>query len=719
MAAIGQQTHPFMSEGSYRLFGKTFNSNIVLVVGLLSFAPMFLVSLLVLDQFSHSHQDKLYAHLIEVVHKHTQSIDGFLNERINNLIFLSETCGFENLTNDTFLEQRLLLLKHTYGSSFEDLGIVNENGVQEYYAGRFKLEKAQYADTRWYSKAFEKQYYISDVFLGLRSSPHFIVSVKHTIENKSYLLKATINFEAFNSLAENLRIGNTGFAFILNKEGEFQTKPHYDMLPTKKTYQDFLKFGKQSKYNTYVGTLQDTPERGEIIYVAALLKDGDWMLVYQQDRSEAFEELTKAQITAGVVIFFGALIIVLMNTILFHKVIGRIKEADQEKNMMNRQVIETGKLASVGELAAGIAHEINNPVAIMVQEAGWIDDLLEEEDLKKTENLKEFKRSLKQVETQGKRCKEITHKLLSFARKTSSAREDVNVNDIIKEVVSITDMAPYTKVSINTDLAEKVPTIYASPTEIQQVILNFINNALHALEKTGGEIKITSRLEEYHVLIIVEDNGPGIPETNLDRIFDPFFTTKAVGKGTGLGLSICYGIIKKMDGEIDVHSVVDKGTRFEIRLPLDQPKESKTETLGALTPVDMDSEQRKPDFVFKRKIKLLLVDDEVGFVKIMSKRLGRRNIDVHTTLSGEEAIQALRKVDFDVAILDLKMEDMDGLEVLKIFKKMYPKMQVIILSGHEADQIEHEVIKLGAFAYLAKPCNLELLVETLKKAVHK
>ena len=174
---------------------------------------------------------------------------------------------------------------------------------------------------------------------------------------------------------------------------------------------------------------------------------------------------------------------------------------------------------------------------------------------------------MKQIDIQGQRCKDITHKLLSFARKTSPDIEKLQINEMITEVVAITNMAAYTNCSMHTDLEENLPPVYGSKTEIQQVIINLINNALYALEKNGGKIDITSRLETDHVLLIVQDDGPGIPEANLDRIFDPFFTTKPVGQGSGLGLSICFGIIKKMGGEIDVHSIVDEGTRFEIRLP--------------------------------------------------------------------------------------------------------------------------------------------------------
>jgi len=716
MKRVGSFTHPFMNQDSYTLL---FMPNIVLIIALVSFTPMLLVSGLVLDQFSISHSEKLYAHLRGMVQTRTQDIDSFLNERLNNIQFLSVTCGIEKLHDESFLQEKLFQLQQTYGDVFEDLGIVNEDGVQEIYAGRFKLEKAQYAHAKWFAEALENRYYISDVFLGLRSSPHFIVSVKRAYQGRDFLLKATINFDAFNSLAENLRLGKTGFAFILNKNGEFQTNPHSDMRPSKASYPDFIKAGKKTKQGTYIGTLKDADasERGEIIYVAALLKGEDWILVYQQDKSEAFADLIHAQITAGIVIFIGALLIAVINVILLQKVLSRIAEAEREKEMMNRQVIESGKLASVGELAAGIAHEINNPVAIMVQEAGWIDDLLGEEELKHSKNLEEFMRALEQINTQGQRCKEITHKLLSFARKTSSQIEKLQINDSIAEVVAITNMAAYSISSINTYLDERIPPIYGSQTEIQQVFLNLINNALHALEKDGGKIDITSRLENDCVLVIVEDDGPGIPEANLNRIFDPFFTTKPVGKGSGLGLSICFGIINKMGGDIDVHSIVDEGTRFEIRFPLENAIVSKAAEPPLSTATVPELIKQESEYIEKRKVKLLLVDDEKSFVSVLSKRLGRRNIDVTTTFSGAEAIQALRRVDFDVAVLDLKMEDMDGLEVLKIFKKMYAKMEVIILSGHESEEAERKGMKYGAFEYLSKPCDIEKLIAIIRKSV--
>ena len=242
--------------------------------------------------------------------------------------------------------------------------------------------------------------------------------------------------------------------------------------------------------------------------------------------------------------------------------------------MISEQVIETGKLASVGELAAGIAHEINNPVAIMVEEAGWIEDLLEEEDFKERENRSEFKRALEQIRTQGRRCKEITHKLLSFARKTDSRIQDVQINDLVEELIALSaQRAKFAKVDINLDLQRDLRTIKVSQAELQQVMLNLINNALDEMEKSGGTLKVSSALEGGYIVVEVADNGPGIPEANLARIFDPFFTTKPVGKGTGLGLSICYGIIKKMGGDIEVRSAVDAGATFRVKIPIPEDEE--------------------------------------------------------------------------------------------------------------------------------------------------
>ncbi|MFZ0928884.1 MAG: ATP-binding protein, partial [Syntrophobacteraceae bacterium] len=227
------------------------------------------------------------------------------------------------------------------------------------------------------------------------------------------------------------------------------------------------------------------------------------------------------------------------------------------------------KLASIGELAAGIAHEINNPVAIMVEEAGWMGDLLEEHELQETQNVEEFRRSLKQISLQGVRCKEITHKLLSFARKTDPVHHKLQVNDTIEGSLSICEQrSKFSNIRIQTELDRSLPAISASPTELQQVFMNLINNAIDAMGSGGGLLEIRSGVVGDKVVVDVADTGHGISKEIMSRIFEPFFTTKPVGKGTGLGLSICYGIIKKLGGDLTVDSSIGLGTTFHVSVPI-------------------------------------------------------------------------------------------------------------------------------------------------------
>jgi two-component system NtrC family sensor kinase len=548
-----------------------------------SITPMILVSGIILYQFNRSYHEKVHAHLAELVLKHKQNIDGFLMEKLADIRVLAKTFSFEELSDESFLEDRLEILQKGYGHVFVDLGVINSKGLQVAYAGPFKLGKAIYSDAEWFGRAMKQEYVISDVFLGLRGLPHFIVAVRDSWKGAPWIIRATIDFVAFSNLVGNIRVGETGFAFILNRKGELQTKPLFDIMPEKRTYLEFMQSKPDKKDRIQIVERKDESGK-KAIFVASFLKNGDWLLVYQQRFSDAFSDFQRALKVAFAIIILGGLAITSVAYMLSTRMAYRLAKMDKERQMMDEQIIETGKLASVGELAAGIAHEINNPVAIMVEEAGWIEDLLEEEDFKEGKNLDEFQRSLNQIRTQGKRCKEITYKLLSFARKTDSTIQEVHLNDMLEELVAISaQRARYSNVTINTNFQSNLPSLEVSLSELQQVFLNLINNALDAMEKNGGILDISSKIEGNYVVVTVEDTGPGIPKANLGRIFDPFFTTKQVGKGTGLGLSICYGIIKKMGGEIEVRSTVDVGTTFYVRIPLIKKEEKEQQEAVATT----------------------------------------------------------------------------------------------------------------------------------------
>ncbi len=236
---------------------------------------------------------------------------------------------------------------------------------------------------------------------------------------------------------------------------------------------------------------------------------------------------------------------------------------EREKELTGARA-EAEKLASVGELATGIAHEINNPIAVMMEKAGWIEDLLSEDN----PDLEEIKRSLRQISMQGARCKEITHKLLGFGGKLDPVLREVRVNEMISGLLREFDKrSKFDNIRVNTSLSPDKPLIFASPSELRQVFSNLINNAIDALQPDGGAIGIETRLEGEQVAVSFTDTGHGIPEVALARIFEPFFTTRPVGKGTGLGLSICHGLVQRMGGSISVRSTVGSGTTFMVLLP--------------------------------------------------------------------------------------------------------------------------------------------------------
>jgi len=545
--------------------------NILLTIIIVSMIPMVVVSSTLYLQFRQSYREKVNDHLRELVQKHQQNIDNFLQERLTDIRLMAARNGHDRLKDESFLQRTLDLLQQEYGSVFVDLGVVNAEGNQEAYAGPFKLAKAHYGDADWFRTAVKTDFVISDVFLGLRGLPHFIVAVHSSASQPSWILRATIDFVAFSDLVNNIRIGRTGIAYILNREGKLQTSPGTRPMPAdipdpllaKALWDSMSAGGDEVRI-----VLKANSSGQENIYAGAFLKNGDWLLIYQQSAEDAFADLDRSFFITTVIMTLGTAAVFLMAFALSRMIVIRTAKADEEKKLMGQKVVETGKLASIGELAAGVAHEINNPVAIMVEEAGWIGDLLEEKEFQDSKNLDEFKRALAQIQTQGRRCKDITFKLLSFARKTAAKEQDIQINYVIEELVALSaQRAKFSMVEVKTELAEGLPMVRVSISELQQVFLNLINNAIDAIGNKGGKLTLSTRAQNGFAVVDVTDTGSGIPAANLNRIFDPFFTTKAVGKGAGLGLSICYGIINKLGGRIEVASTVDVGTTFSVYIP--------------------------------------------------------------------------------------------------------------------------------------------------------
>jgi two-component system NtrC family sensor kinase len=273
-----------------------------------------------------------------------------------------------------------------------------------------------------------------------------------------------------------------------------------------------------------------------------------------------------------VIIAAGVFAIVLTTVFTTRLMVGQLLRSETRVKEMNAQLMQSDKLAALGKMAAGVAHEINNPLAVILQKTGWIQDLLDEDDLKGSANYQEFRASVAKIEEHVERARKVVHNMLGYARRMEPRMEDVRINETINQTIDILEnYARTNSIDIQTDLAEDMPVIGGDQAQVQQVILNLVTNAIDAIGKEGT-VTVRSRFAKDGIRVTVADTGPGIPENLQRMIFDPFYTTKSAGKGTGLGLWISYNIIEKMGGEISVKSQVGQGTEFIIHLPIVAPR---------------------------------------------------------------------------------------------------------------------------------------------------
>jgi two-component system NtrC family sensor kinase len=266
----------------------------------------------------------------------------------------------------------------------------------------------------------------------------------------------------------------------------------------------------------------------------------------------------------------------LIKPVVFEALVDGIRQAqarkvDEEKAL---RMIETNKMAALGVMAEGVAHEILNPVNIMVNEAGWIEDLLDENQAVQTADRDEFLISLNRIKHQGTRCREILARLLAFGGTIDLRPRMVNLNEfLLSALEKFQRRAEAQRVSIQTELGPDLPVFFIPPEQLRLVVETIVENALDAMAEEGGVLRVRTLRQADVCTVEFADTGKGIAKGDLGRVFEPFFSTKAVGKGTGLGLSTSYRVVKSMGGEIRVQSTEGRGTTVTVTIPL--PKEEK------------------------------------------------------------------------------------------------------------------------------------------------
>jgi two-component system NtrC family sensor kinase len=528
-----------------------------------SVIPLFILGGVIYHQFSSAYTAKIMDNMRTRAENRCNSVDLFLNERIAQLYSLANTQTLEQLKNEDYLNKVFNLIQ-ARSRSFLDLGIIHENGNHLAYVGPYysALKQVNYKDEAWFHEVMGTGVYVSDVFLGFRKIPHFIIAVMVREKNQSWILRATIDSDILENIVQLAWDGKHGDAFIINRDNILQTTARFagkvmepPMAPN---------FSGVSKNLVEEAVFH----RKKLLYATSNIKLKKWVMVIQEDPTEQLTPLLQARFLAIFIGLGGVLLIILGAFVTTRAMIGKLVRIEREKAASDEMVMQSSKMAALGKMAAGIAHEINNPLAVIGEKAGWIKDLLGMEA--SSENLQEMSEAVNKIESHVVRAKTITHRLLGFARRMEPLAEKVNINEILEETLEfLQNEARYRSIGLLANYAPDLPLTTTDPTQLQQVFLNIINNAIDAIGKDGEIIISTRNIPKNNELAVeINDNGPGISKEVLQKIFDPFFTTKGVGQGTGLGLSIAYSIVEKLGGRIMVASDAGRGTTFSIYLPV-------------------------------------------------------------------------------------------------------------------------------------------------------
>ncbi len=495
-----------------------------------------------------------------VVRSHATTVDLYMAERLRALELAAATHELSELEQEGALERLFARLNSTQEEAFVDLGVIDSEGRHVAYIGPHDLRGRSYADAEWFRYVMERGSYVSDVFLGYRRVPHCVIAVRRDEGAARWVLRATLDSDRLDALVRTVQLGETGDAYLVNEGGVYQTRPRVGAvleeapIPRPRPHQGVLHRRLE---------LEGQPRQ---LVTTAWIRQPEWMLVVQQDEREIREPVRRAMLPGVLVVLFACLVVVAATILATRHLVGRIAEGNRERDALSRDLLRSSKLASLGEMSTGLAHEINNPLGIISAERTNISDLVGLME-PKTPDHEELRESLDRIARQVTRCAAITGKMLRFGRHGGGEVQPTSVRPRLEEIVGLLDrQASIRNVDLRLEVEPDLPEAMLDPTELEQVVVNLVNNALQAIEG-AGTIVVSARREGGEVVLAVTDDGPGIPPENLERVFQPFFTTKAPGKGTGLGLSVCYGIVTGWGGRIEADSHPGKGTEFTIRVP--------------------------------------------------------------------------------------------------------------------------------------------------------
>jgi signal transduction histidine kinase len=530
------------------------------VIGAFSIALLPLIIMLLANEYEYKRvfRAEMIRPITYFVTYTKRSVASFFSGRKAVLHYIAEAIHLETLS-DQRLAEILANLKNIYGE-FVGLEVIDSNGIQKAYAGPSRLRGADFGDQAWYEQVKKEGIYVSNMFRGSDGSPHILMALKYEKNpENSFVLRASIDAKILEGLIDSLALDITSIdSFIINKEGILQT--------SSRSYGNVLE-----KLSLPIASGSADPqvqelenESGPLIVGHAGIGGTPFTFVTVAPR----ESLTKGLffLSTRFVVILSIGVLCVLGVVLFSvtNFVNHIYEADRRRVAVLHNIQYTNKMATIGRLAAGVAHEINNPLAIINEKAGLLRDLV---SMKKDYSRERFLEMVDSILSSVGRCGNITHSLLGFARHIDIQIETTHLDQVIKQVLTfLRKESEYRRIMLNLVVQDNLPPIEGDVGQLEQAFLNIINNAFGAVDD-GGNVDIELFTEGPDMVSVrITDNGCGISEENLKHIYDPFFSTKGE-KGSGLGLSITYGIVEKLGGKLDVKSKKGEGSAFTVTLP--------------------------------------------------------------------------------------------------------------------------------------------------------
>jgi two-component system NtrC family sensor kinase len=555
----GLKDFPHYAEGPERY--NLLRKNFVFIVCATAIIPLLLMAAINYYQYQSVLKEEIVKPLRRLITSTKHTLELFLSERESTLRLLIRERTFEELSNQARLNSIFQSLRAEF-PEFVDLGLIDSSGLQRSYSGPYELKGKNYSDQDWFQEVQLRGVYVSNVFLGYRKFPHFVIAIKRdTVEGDFYVLRATIDTEKFNQLISTITLRRGSDIFLMDREGVLQTpsRHHGDVLEKVS-----LPVPPMSQEAVITST---EDEHGEHLLGYAYLRGGNSILVLLKEPGEVMAGWFTLKGELLLVLVVSVAVILIVSFRVTGLLVDRVREADQKRESIYMEMEHTAKLASLGRLAAGVAHEINNPLAIINEKAGLLKDLVEFS--KEYHDREKLMLQVDSILRSVNRCREITHRLLGFAKRMDVKVETIYLNELLQEVLGFLEKEAFHRdIKVRLNLASEIAPIAHDRGQLQQVFLNIMNNAFEAVGD-GGNITITTKknqAETGSVEVTIADDGRGIHPDDLRQIFEPFYT-KGKEQGTGLGLSISYGIVTKCGGDIRVESELGKGSTFTVVLP--------------------------------------------------------------------------------------------------------------------------------------------------------